>query len=160
MTRDTGDLLDISPWVNPGDSHPHEWAFLLHWRKFHLCHHAHRPELSPPQAFAFRKPCGSSHFARHLVRGSCTRQVWKERCILVEHASAFTQASDLAWNPQTLFRCQGTRTRILQRGSNVKRSGLWPCGADILPAGSHVLSPYLKQGIFNMKGFDKWIYRA
>src|SRR6266581_4248920 len=23
--------IDISPWVNPGDSHPREWAFLLRW---------------------------------------------------------------------------------------------------------------------------------
>jgi len=31
---------------------------------------------------------------------------------LVEHANAFTQANDLAWNPQTLFRCQGARTSV------------------------------------------------
>ena len=22
-------MLTSSPWVNPGDAHPHEWAFLL-----------------------------------------------------------------------------------------------------------------------------------
>ncbi len=31
---------------------------------------------------------------------------------LVQHASAFTQANDLAWNPQTLFRCQGAETSV------------------------------------------------
>ena len=31
---------------------------------------------------------------------------------MVEHANAFTQANDLAWNPQTLFRCQGARTSV------------------------------------------------
>ena len=32
---------------------------------------------------------------------------------MVKHASAFNQANALAWNPQTLFRCQGTAESIL-----------------------------------------------
>ncbi len=36
----------------------------------------------------------------------------ERECTLVKHASAFTQANDLAWNPQTLFRCQSTRSSV------------------------------------------------
>jgi hypothetical protein len=36
----------------------------------------------------------------------------KERCTLVEHASAFTVGNDLPTNPQTLFRCQCARTSV------------------------------------------------
>ena len=42
---------------------------------------------------------------------------------LVQHASAFTQANDLAWNPQTLFRCQGAEESIAGCVVTVKRNG-------------------------------------
>ena len=34
---------------------------------------------------------------------------------MVKHASAFTQANDLAWNPQTLFRCQCTHEQSIAK---------------------------------------------
>ena len=45
----------------------------------------------------------------------------KENCTMVKHASAFTQASDLAWNPQTRFCCQGTAERVSPASFEVKR---------------------------------------
>ena|SRR6266849_4650110 len=68
----------------------------------------------------FRKPCGSFSVCSRQERGSCSWQK-KERGTLVQHASAFTQANDLAWNLQTLFRCQGTKTRIPEKRNDVKR---------------------------------------
>jgi hypothetical protein len=81
-----------------------------------------QPRLTlPPQAFAFRKPCGSfSTYCIHRSRGSCERQRLRV-CTLVKHASAFTRESDLSRNPQTLFRCQGTAESIPSCNTAVKR---------------------------------------
>ncbi|HYU75346.1 MAG TPA: hypothetical protein VEL31_21980 [Ktedonobacteraceae bacterium] len=63
---------------------------------------------------------------------------------MVKHASAFTQANDLAWNPQTLFRCQGT-THLFSRTMQKTESN----GAFI---------PFPKgQGVFPRR-FDNLIY--
>jgi hypothetical protein len=63
-------------------------------------------------------PAVGSQSGSHQERGSCSWQGERE-CILVKHASAFTQANDLACNPQTLFRCQGTGERIALYKSDV-----------------------------------------
>lgn len=39
-----------------------------------------------------------------------------------QHANAFTQANDLAWNPQTLFRCQCTAKLFLLTGKKPERN--------------------------------------
>ncbi len=67
-------------------------------------HCLHRHSLSASPAVA-------SQSGSHRLHGSRKRQVERE-CTMVEHASAFTQANDLAWNLQTLFRCQSTRTIV------------------------------------------------
>ncbi len=69
---------------------------------------------SPPQAFAFPESQGSFSiwWSRNVVFVPIHRRAWfshvgkRKRGDMVKHASAFTQANDLAWNPQTLFRCQ------------------------------------------------------
>ena len=91
----------------------------------------HTVEVPFPQAFA--TPLAESHLfpcapryshvtneiddlsVRRELRPCQTQQrfyaVYPKRS-LVQHASAFTQANDLAWNPQTLFRCQGAETSV------------------------------------------------
>jgi predicted ATPase/serine/threonine protein kinase len=103
--------IDILPRLKPGDSPPHDGAFLLRWRlpPEHrvvrlVLHRLHRHWLS-------LSPRVASQSGEHQERGSCSWQSSRE-CTVVEHASAFTQASDLAWNPQTLFRCQSTGTSV------------------------------------------------
>ena len=71
----------------------------------------------------FRKPCGSSQFC--ASSDSLVITIWQgeRECILVKHASAFTQANDLAWNPQTLFRCQGTTSLFSHTSEKTERGG-------------------------------------
>ena len=42
---------------------------------------------------------------------------------MVKLANAFTQANDLAWNPQTLFRCQSTKGMLSYYQENVNKIG-------------------------------------
>jgi hypothetical protein len=82
-------MVDISPWVNPGDSHPRKWAFLLHWRS-PLLHHVaqvvlhrlHRHSLSASPAVA-------SQSMSHRLHGSRKRHIEREMYI-GSHASVFT----------------------------------------------------------------------
>src|SRR5579859_2998639 len=52
----------------------------------------------PPQAYLSASPAVVLSSVRHRLHGSRKRSGERE-CILVKHASAFTQANDLAWNP-------------------------------------------------------------
>ena len=64
----------------------------------------------PPQALTFREPRGSySDLSVHRETWFSFHGKGEEWCILVKHASAFTQANDLAWNLQTRLSCQCAR---------------------------------------------------
>src|SRR5689334_380310 len=63
---------------------------------------------------------GSQSWSYHLPWFSAFGTEEREEYI-GQHARAFTQASDLAWNPQTRLSCQGTRTNIPQPYIAVKR---------------------------------------
>jgi hypothetical protein len=79
---------------------------------------------------------------------------WRKRvCILVEHASAFTQASDLACNPQTLFCCQGTIEQVYYNEHGM--SSECACGADVLPVGSNFFIPVAQVRGLQNGGVDK-----
>src|SRR6266566_8869641 len=114
--------LTSSPWLKPGDSHPHEWAFLLRWRLastvcIRICSYIASTGMT------FRKPCGSSQFCDSSESLVITIWQGERECILVKHARAFTQANDLAWNPQTLFRCQGTTSLFSHTSEKTERGG-------------------------------------
>ncbi len=109
----TGLLIAVTstPCPKAGASHPHEWAFLLRWRlpPEHqvvrlVLHRLHRHWLSASPAVA-------SQSGIHQERGFCSWQMERE-CTVVKHGSVFTRGTELPRNPQALFRCQCTRTRI------------------------------------------------
>src|SRR5712691_12759676 len=84
----------------------------------------------------FRKPCGSSQFCDSS--DSLVITIWQgeRECILVKHASAFTQANELAWNPPTLFRYQGTTSLFSHTSEKTERGGAFipfPKGQGVFP---------------------------
>ena len=117
------------------DSSSHEEDFLLRWRPastvcIRICSYIASTGMT------FRKPCGSSQFCDSS--DSLVITIWQgeRECILVKHARAFTQANDLAWNPQTLFRCQGT-THLFSRTMQKTESNVafipFPKGQGVFP---------------------------
>ncbi len=111
MTAENPVRVDISPWVNPGDSHPRKWAFLLHWRS-PLLHHVaevvlhrlHRHWLSASPAVASVVSESSLAWfsqAAHRKRevhwtASSPRRV--DRVAFLSHLPRFLLRGELAWS--------------------------------------------------------------
>ena len=85
--------LTSSPWVNPGDSHPREWAFLLRWLVV-----SHMPACTCASAFAstglsFPEPQGT-YSVLSFIREHGSRSLAKE--------SEHTSVSTVVFLPMTL----------------------------------------------------------
>src|SRR6266849_7654093 len=96
-------MLTSSPWVNPGDSHPHEWAFLLRWLVV-----SHIPACTCASAFAstglsFPEPQGT-YSVLSFIREHGSRSLAKE--------SEHTLVSTVVFLPMTLR--HGTRRNAIQ----------------------------------------------
>ncbi len=102
----------------------------------------------PPQAFAFRKPCGSFSVSEIiwylvLIPGQEERE-----CTVVKHATVFTHGNALPWNLQAVFRCQSTRSSVPQ----LEHAPLGTCSR-VPPARrrSHFSLP-----VHECRGIQKW----
>ncbi len=106
--RRRGRALTSSPCLKAGDSPRHREEFpasssvaSLRRSLARVLHQLHRRCLPASPAV------GSQSWSRHLPWLSAGGTEEREEYI-GQHAHAFTQASDLAWNPQTRLGCQGT----------------------------------------------------
>ena len=109
-----------------------------------VLHRLHRHGLSASPAVVPR-------ISRFIVKHGSRFTAKEKSGVLVKHASAFTQANDLAWNPQTLFRCQGTTDLFFLKSAKAEVSSEHVWGSDCSACGQPFFIP-----IAPSKRSSKW----